>query len=627
MSKTIESRASPIQDEQPSESLSKRSRAARVVVLLAFSVLAAQLWHLQVLEGPTNKEAAAANSIRSQAIPAARGVIYDRAGHLLAANAPAFTVSVVEPDLPAQNRSQVLGELAEILAIGPDQIDQTITTRRLSSNPLDPIPIRSSVSRQVAMTIEEHSWELPGVEVTVESSRRYPDGELLGHVLGYLVQPSPDDYEQHYKSEGYAMSDQVGVAGVEATYEAVLRGHPGARWREADVAGRPFRELGTVAAEPGQNLQLTLDVGLQRITSDVLQRRLPKESAGVAIVMDPHNGDILALVSQPGFDPNLFSQPDRSDQVGSLLSDANLPLFDRAISAQYPPGSTFKLAVGIGALQEGVANRNTRIRSNGGLRVPNPYNPALSTWFPDWAVLGDLNFLQGLALSSNVYFATLAGGFQNFQGLGAEKVAQYARMLGYGAPTGIDLPGEEAGRVPTPGWKLSNFNESWLLGDTYNMAIGQGFVLATPLQVANLTNLIANNGDVVRPHLGKAILNQKGEMVQDLSPAPLRHVDLRPDVLSVMREAMLGTLDTPQLRREMLPNIRVAGKTGTAEYVGPRDSNGNLPTHGWFTAFAPYENPQIAITVFVEHGGGPSTAVPLAMEILRSYFGQPSGVR
>jgi penicillin-binding protein 2 len=597
------------------------------VVLLAFFVLACQLWRLQVLEGPANNEAAAANSIRSQVLPAARGVVYDRDGHLLAANAPAFTVSVVEPDLPAERRDQVLGELAQIMAITPDQIEQTIARRRGAASPLDPIPIRTAASRQVAMTIEEHSWQLPGINVTVESARQYPDGDLLGHVLGYLAQPSPEDYEQHYRGDGYAMSDQVGVAGLEATYEAVLRGQKGARWREVDVAGRPLRELGTVAAEPGQNLQLTLDVGLQRVATDVLRRQLPKGSSGVAIIMDPRNGDILALVSEPDFDPNVFSQPDRSDQVARLLSDPNLPLFDRAVSAQYPPGSTFKLAVGIGALQEGVANRNTHIRSEGGLRVPNPYNPALSTWFPDWAVLGDLNFLQGLALSSNVYFATLAGGFQNFQGLGAEKVAQYARMMGYGVATGIDLPGEEAGRVPTPDWKQTNFNEPWFLGDTYNMAIGQGFVLATPLQVANLTNLIANNGNVVRPHLGKAILNQQGAVTQDLTPAPLRHLDLRSDVLSVVREGMLGTLDTTQLRGQMLQNIRVAGKTGTAEYVGPRDSSGNLPTHGWFTAFAPYENPQITITVFVEHGGGPSTAVPLAMEILRSYFGQPSVVR
>lgn len=599
----------------------------RFAVVAAFVVLAAQLWRLQVIEGPAHDRAAAANSIRSQVIPAARGVIYDRSGHRLASNAPAFTVSVVELDLPSHGRELVLAELADLLGISAEEIEQRLTERRGVADPLNPIPVRTSVPRAVAMAVEEHSWELPGVEVTVESARQYPDGALLGHVLGYLVQPSPEDYDRTYRGEGYALADEVGVAGVESSYEAALRGQNGARWREVDAGGRPLRPLGMVAAQPGHNLQLTIDLALQRVAVDVLQRRLPRGSSGVAIALDPRNGEILALASEPGFDPNVFSQPDRSDQVAGLLSDARLPLFDRAVSAQYPPGSTFKLAVGIGALQENVANRNTHIRSDGGLRVPNPYNPRLSTWFPDWAVLGDLTFTQGLALSSNVYFATLAGGFQDFQGLGVDRLAQYARQLGYGAPTGIDLPGEEAGRVPTPDWKLKNFGETWFTGDTYNMAIGQGFVLATPLQVANLTNLIANDGTLVRPHLGKAILNQEGQIVQDLTPLPLRHLDLRADVLAVMREGMLGTLDTPQLRSQMLPNLRVAGKTGTAEYLGPRDPSGNLPTHGWFTAFAPSDNPQIAVTVFIEKGGGPANAVPLAMEILRAYFGLPAPPR
>jgi penicillin-binding protein 2 len=312
--------------------------------------------------------------------------------------------------------------------------------------------------------------------------------------------------------------------------------------------------------------------------------------------------------------------------VRGLIEDSRLSLFNRAIAGQYPPGSTFKLVVGIGALQEGVANRSTRIRSDGGLRVPNPYDPRRFTWFPDWAALGDLNFVQGLALSSNVYFATLAGGFGDFRGLEEDRLARYARLLGYGERTGIDLPSEEAGRVPTPAWKLANFAEGWFTGDTYNMAIGQGFVLATPLQVAAVTNAIANGGTLVRPHVARALLDQEGRVLRSFTP-PTRELALRRDVVPLMREAMLETLNTSQLASQRLPQVRVGGKTGTAEFLGPRDARGNLPTHAWFTAFAPYEAPEMAVTVFVERGGSSTNAVPIAMEIVRAYLDLRDGSR
>lgn len=592
---------------------------------MAFGLIILQLWRLQVLESPRHGEAAEENRLRLLSIPPPRGVIYDRAGRILASNAANFVISVVEADLPSERRQRVLERLGGLLGTTAEDLERLIQAKRVSGDAFASIPLRNHVPREVVLAVEEHGWEMPGIQVTVEAVREYPDGELLGHVLGYLVQPSAEEYERMYRAEGYALSDQVGVAGVEATYEALLRGSRGGRLVEIEVGGRPLRELGVVPPDPGQNLQLTIDLALQRTVTDILKLRLAPGSSGVAIVMDPRNGELLALASLPGFDPNVFSQPERDGEVAALLADGRLRLFHRALAGQYPPGSTFKLVVGIAALQEGVATRNTRIRSNGGLRVPNPYNPRLSTWFPDWAALGDMNFVQGLALSSNVYFATLAGGFEAFQGLGAEAVARYGRLLGYGAPTGVDLPSEEAGRVPTPAWKLANFGEAWLTGDTYNMAIGQGFALATPLQVANLTNAIANGGILVRPHVGRAVLNQDARLIRDLAPPPLRQLDLGPGVLPLIREGMLGTLDTERLKGFKLPGIRVAGKTGTAEFVGPRDARGNLPTHGWFTAFAPYEDPRLAVTVFIERGGGPADAVPLAMEIFRAYFDQQTG--
>ena len=598
--------------------LRSRSNLLRVILVVAFGFLTFGLWRLQVLQGQVHGLAAERNAIRLVTLSAPRGVIYDRNGQILAANSPVFVVSVVEADLPGERRVEVLDRLARLLGTNRDALERTLERR--SGDLFTPVPLRSHLPRSLALALEEDGWELPGVRVTVESAREYPEGDLLAHVLGYLAQPTEEEFEQKYQRQGYSVSDLVGASGVEAAYESVLRGSDGARLVEVDAGGRPLRELGVVPAIPGGNVRVSIDLALQRSVTSILKGKLQPDSSGVAVLSDPRNGEILALVSLPTFDANVFSRPDADNEIAALLQDPSLPLFNRAVAGQYPPGSTFKLAVAIGALQEGIANRNTRIRSEGGLRVPNPYDPALSTWFPDWAVLGDLNFIQGLALSSNVYFATLAGGFGDFQGLGVDRVAQYARLVGYGAATGIDLPGEEVGRVPTPSWKVSNFGEGWLTGDTYNMAIGQGFVLATPLQVAAVTDAIANNGTVMRPHVGQGVQDHEGRTTRVVPAETIRLLGLRPDVLQVIREGMVSTLEQDRLRGLQIPGVKVAGKTGTAEYVGPRDAAGNLPTHGWFTGFAPAEVPQVAITVFLEKGGGPGDATPVAIEMLRDYF-------
>jgi len=335
--------------------------------------------------------------------------------------------------------------------------------------------------------------------------------------------------------------------------------------------------------------------------------------------MDPRNGEVLAMVSLPSYDSNAFSLPDRDEEVAGFLSDPALPLFHRALAGQYPPGSTFKLVTGIGALEERTVTRNTKIDCNGGLRIPNPYNPGASTFLPDWGVMGTLDFVQGLAQSCNVYFYTLGGGFKEIEGLRSDRLGRYARLLGYGQTTGIDLPSEASGRVPTAEWKQANFGEAWMPGDTYNMAIGQGFVLATPLQVANLTNGIAMNGTFYRPHVLRSVVDADGRPTRDIGPEISRRVGLRTDTLSPVREGMAAVLDTPQNRVNNELDLKVAGKTGTAEFAGPKDARGIGPTHGWFTAYAPVDRPGVSVTVFLERGGGPSDAVPVAMQILRAY--------
>ncbi len=598
-----------------------RSRVLRVVLLLAFSALTFQLWRLQIVEGRAHRAAAEGNRLRLATVPPLRGVIYDRNMVPLAVNAPSFSVSITEADLPDSQRAQVLDELAATLDMPIEEIEQTLRTRRRDAPPFAPIVIRDSVPRERAMQLEERSWTLPGVHVRVDPIREYIDSPIFSHVLGYMALPTEEEYTTRYRAEGYGMGERVGSAGAERMYESDLRGRPGGRILEVDATGRPLREVVERPAEPGHRLILTIDAELQRLIYRVLSERIKPGTSGVAVATDPRSGEVLAMVSIPSFDANVFSHPERDGEIGALLQDSGLPLFNRAVSGQYPPGSTFKLVTGIGALEEGIANRNTRINCNGGLRLPSPYGGA-PTFLPDWGVMGVLDFVGGIAQSCNVYFYTLGGGFGDIQGLGNERLARYARMLGYGEVTGIDLPAEAPGRVPTAEWKAATVGEQWFPGDTYNMAIGQGYVLATPLQVGNVTSAIANGGTFYRPHVVKAVLDADGRMLREVPPQVTSRVTLKPETLSVIRDGMVAVLDTDQTRRYKIKNVVVAGKTGTAEFAGPKDEKGIGPTHGWFTAYGPVESPRIVLTVFVERGGGPSDALPIAMDILREYFGQ-----
>lgn len=597
-----------------------RSRLVRAALLFTFGLLAMQLWRLQIVEGRMHRAAAEGNRLRVATIPPLRGVIYDRNMRPLAVNAPMFVVTVTEADLPSNRRAQVLEETARILGVPVEEIEQAIRARTADGTPFTPITVRENVPRDVALLLEEGSWALPGVHVRVATIREYPDGPLAAHVLGYMALPSADEYAQKYRPEGYEADERVGAVGIEQIYEADLRGRPGARLMEVEASGRPLRELQERASEPGHRLVLSLDAELQSVLYHMLEQRVGPSASGVAIVMDPRNGEVLAMASTPSYDPNVFALPNRDAQIAGLLSDERLPLFHRAVAGQYPPGSTFKLVTGIGALEEALVNRNTRINCAGELRIPNPYNPRVTTRLPDWGVLGVLDFVQGLAQSCNVYFYTLGGGFGEIEGLGSERLGRYARLLGYGVRTGIDIPSEANGQVPTAEWKLSNFGEQWLAGDTYNMAIGQGFVLATPLQVANLTNAIAAGGTFYRPRLVRAIVDAEGRPVRDIGPVMLRRVTLKPESLSAIRDGMAAAVETTQASPHRIPEARVAGKTGTAEFPGARDARGVFPTHGWFTAYAPAENPRVSITVFLERGGGPGDALPLAMQMLREYF-------
>lgn len=635
----------------------------RALVVGAFLILAARLWELQVASAAKYQAYADQNRFRLVPIDAPRGIIYDRYGRLLVRNVPSFTVSIVPAGLPQDvgERRAVLERVASLLGMqverpageasaegddaeaanlvrgqGGPTIEEILQERTV--NPYAPVVIARNVDRQAAFLLEEEHFRLPGVVVEAVPLRQYIDGPLTAHILGYLGR-IPSGLLQKYMGDpqgDYQPNDLVGLMGIEYTQERLLRGIKG---QEHIVVDAFERKVAVVASRPpvaGHNIMLTIDLDLQRVVEEALREgmREAKSAVGVAIAMDPRTGEILALVSLPSYDNNLFSGGISYEDYSRLLNDRRRPLVNHAISGQYPPGSIFKLVTASAALQEGVVNVSTRLNCAGTLLLPNKYAP--DDWskaqpFYCWKKTGHgpLNVVGALSQSCNIFFYQVAGGYGDFRGLGVERLAAYAQQFGYGAPSGVDLPGEAAGLVPSDRWKRQNYNESWTTGDTYNAAIGHGYILATPLQVVNATAAVANGGTVYRPQLVYQVTNSEGKVVKVLAPDPIRKLPVSPQHLALVRQGMLEAVTQGTAWLIQLPGISVAGKTGTAEYPGVDeqgnlmlDSKGNLPTHAWFTAFAPFENPEIALVVFLEGGGeGSQRAVPVAAKILRYYFG------
>jgi len=461
------------------------------------------------------------------------------------------------------------------------------------------------------------------------------DGSLTAHTLGYMGH-IPVEQMESYRAAGYAPDDLVGLVGIEHTQEARLAGVKGQKHIEVDAFEREVSVIASQAPTPGQNVVITLDLDLQQATEDALREGMAAvgSKVGVAAAMDPRTGEILSLVSLPTFDNNLFSGGIAHADLVALSSDPALPLVNHAISGQYPPGSVFKYVPGTASLQEGVIDRRTSFHCAGALWLPNklfPNDPTQATKFLCWLLRGhgSIAVQEAIAQSCDIFFYIAAGGFGDFKGLGVERLAQYAAEYGFGERTGIELTGELAGLLPSEKWKRLNYSESWFTGDTYNAAIGQGFVLATPLQVLNGAAAIANGGTLYRPQLVYRVTDAQGQIVHQLHPEPIRQVAVDPAYIEIMRQGMRDAVTRGTAWLLRIPEVAVAGKTGSAEYAAfdedgnlLMDEHGYLPTHAWFTCFAPYEDPEITLVIFLEGGGeGSQAAVPVASRILRRYFG------
>ncbi|NPV09661.1 MAG: penicillin-binding protein 2 [Anaerolineae bacterium] len=611
-----------------------RIKFSRRALLAAFGALVGRLWMLQGRSSASYLDAADRQRFRVLSVPADRGVMYDREGRILVRNVPSFNVVISRPDLPEDEvaRRQVLeriGALLDIRVSGPAEDGRETIESILEAAKdlplLEPVVLRRGVDEETAFVIEQQQLTLPGISVQVEARREYPYGELLGHVLGY-VGPVPAEAVEEYRRWGYSPNDTVGQTGLEHSYESVLRGRKGEQRLEVNVEGRKVRVVGQpVEPEPGANLVLTIDVELQRAAAEALRKGMArKESpAGVVVALDPRDGAIRALVSLPGYDNNLFSGGISHEDLVRLSEDPRFPLVNRSISGVYPPGSTFKMVTASAGLQEGVIDRETKRTCGGVMYVTSDDG---SQRYPFYCFNrgghGSLNVIGAIRHSCDIFFYQVAGGYEDFAGLGQKRLASYARHFGLGNLTGVDLPGELPGLIPDPKWKRLTRQQLWVTGDTYNAGIGQGDILTTPLQMACVTMAVANGGTVYQPRLGDYLMDGRGKEIARYLPRVVGRVPVSAGNLEIVRQGMREAVAIGTARSLGIKEIEVAGKTGTAEFFGPRTPDGHLPMHAWFVSFAPFEEPEIVVVALIEDSGeGAYYAVPVVAEVLRAYFG------
>lgn len=589
----------------------------RWIFILLFAcvfVLFARLAWLQVVKGDYYYQMAEGNRIRVQRIEAKRGIIYDREMRPMVRNVANFMLYFVPIDLPRdeEDKEAMLAKIsANLDDMSVDEIKEKLAKVKIGSlESYQPLFIKDNIEYEKAIKLYLESAEMPGVVVQSKNRREYDLRALsLSHILGYTGKIS----EAELKSMGseYLMIDYVGKMGLEYFWENELKGQSGRKQIEVDALGKQKKIMSEVSAEDGRNLVLSLDVELQAKIEEILLGYLNEKMNKASVVaMDPNNGEILALVSLPTFDNNEFARGISQEKYSELINDPARPLFNRSISGQYPAGSTIKPILVSAALEEKIISERTSFFSSGGLRI--------GQWFfPDWRAGGHgiTDARKAIADSVNTFFYYIGGGYEDFVGLGVDRIANYFRLFGLGEQTGIDLSGEAGGFLPTREWKKEQIGEPWYIGDTYHMSIGQGYVLATPLQIANYTSVFANGGKLYRPHFVSKILSGKDEDFQEIDTTPIRENFINNYNITVARQGMRQTVTSGSATSLQAVPVAVAGKTGTAQW-----SSTKTP-HAWFTGFAPYDNPEIVLTVLVEEGAGQvHLAVPITRDILVWYF-------
>lgn len=575
-----------------------RARLGAMIMFGALGIFLSRVFLWQIVQGEQHRELADRNRTQTTVIPANRGVIKDRSGIVLAWNEPSFRLIASPRELPpdARDRDALLAKAAQVLGIA----DTVAWVEALTKGKEDAaVLLAENLVYDRALAFMAQQSLFSGLKVELGAERAYVTDAIptLSHVLGYTSSISDDEYTE-LKTNGYRKFDDVGKQGLEKEYETELRGTPGKEIREVDAQGHAIRTLSQSQTVDGENITLTVDARLQAAIEYILGNRLSQATTKRAsvIALQPSTGEVLALVSYPAYDANDFSRGISTEEYAALLNDPNAPLFPRATSGGFPSGSTIKPVYAAAALMEGIISPSTSFLSVGGIWVGPKF-------YPDWRPGGHgvTNVYHAIADSVNTFFYIIGGGNEAMKGMGLETLMRYAALFGFGSDTGIDLPDEAAGFLPSKSWKQEEKGEPWYIGDTYNVSIGQGDFLVSPLQIARSTAVFANGGDLVVPHL----LMSTAATVVDIVPD---------DVVTVIRDAMRQTVTNGSATSLGSLPVAVAGKTGTAQW-----SSTKTP-HSWFTGFAPFADPEIVVTVLIEEGGDHAYAIPIARDIIDWWY-------
>ncbi|MBI3077893.1 MAG: penicillin-binding protein 2 [Deltaproteobacteria bacterium] len=596
-------------DEYWGQDLRRRVAVASLLIAAALLLLASRLWYLQIVKGDHCRYLSENNRVRVRPLTAPRGMIFDRHERILVDNRPSFDLSVIPEDL--KDPEETLQRLAEILELDAEELRAALEAAQDSPRFL-PVKLRRDLSEEELAKVEAEKLFLPGVIIEVEPRRAYVHGDLSAQVFGYTGEIDRAQLKADQTST-YRMGSAIGKFGLEQQWESALRGEDGGRQVEVSATGREISVLRDVEPVPGHNLYLTLDLDLQKVAEEALG-----DNHGAVVALDPRTGEVLVMASRPAYDPNVFARGITREEWRELVEDAYHPLENRAIQSQYPPGSTFKIAVAAAAMEEGLGTRDTRVNCTGGLWFGNRY-------FRDWKKEGHgvVNFRSAIVQSCDVFFYTLGSR------VGIDRIAQYAAALGLGRPTGIGLSNEKPGLIPSSSWKQRRFRQPWFPGETLSVSIGQGAALVTPIQLANMAAAVANGGILYVPQLVRRVQSVEGDLIEETRPAIGARVPISEETLRFLRDAMVGVVNDPQgtAKRARVDGVLVGGKTGTAQVVGMKDreTSKTLPfelrDHAWFMAFAPEDGAEIAVAALVEHvGGGGANAAPVAQKVLEAYF-------
>jgi len=572
------------------------------LIAAAFFVLFSGLVHLQIIRGEFYSAKAERNKTRAVSLPSLRGIIYDRDGNQLVSNVAKFGLAVVPKDLPDDDAvlRKKIQKLALILKADENELFNSIS-KIGESRGVSPVVLRDSVDLDSVIAIEGDQEGFPGIEIEKKLVRTYSFGASMAHLLGYLNR-----------------ADFAGKDGLELFYEDELRGESGKISFEVDARQNVRQEI-FQRAQSGKNLILSVDKDLTLASVEALKNVIHPLglNKGAVVVENPKTGEILALVSLPDFDANQFSKNLTQEEYDRIFNNPSSPMFNRAVSGAYPIGSTIKPLIAVAALEEKIISPDRQVRAPAQIEVPNPYFPEKPSIYKDWRDHGWVAMRDAIAWSSNVYFYTIGGGRDDIKGLGIEKIKKYAELFGFGAKAGVDLPAEASGFFPDPAWKkrTNKSDPTWRIGDTYNVSIGQGEVLATPLQVANYVSAIVNGGSLLKPRIVNAITDENGSLIEKKNTEILRSGLASEENLKIVKEGMRQAVTYGSAQALNYLPFEIAGKTGTAQY------NNNTRSHAWFVGFAPYGDPEIVVTVLVEGGGeGPRVAVPVAREIFSWYY-------